>query len=46
MHDVRTHRSHSGTTSDEDKFLVCRKILRKEELSVRTRDGNLVPWFE
>ena len=36
MHDVASHRSHTRTTTYEDELLVCRKILWKEELTVRT----------
>ena len=34
MHDVASHRSHTGTASYEDQFLVGRKIVRQEEFSV------------
>ena len=36
VHDVASHRSHAGTTTDEDEFLICRKVVREEEFSVRT----------
>ena len=46
MHDVASHRCHTCTSADKDKFLVCRKIVRQEEFSVRSGDSHLVSRFE
>ena len=36
VHDMRTHRGHTGTTANEHELLVIRTIVRNEELAVRT----------
>ena len=42
---MATHRSHTGTTADEDQLLRIGQVVRQEELAVRTRNGHLVARF-
>ena len=44
VHDLRTQRSHTGSTTDPDHLLLA--VINRTELTVRTAHANFIPRFE
>ena len=45
MHYMASHGCHAGASAYEYEFLVCRSVVRNEELAVRSGYDYLVPWL-